>query len=173
MPNIQPSVENLMKTLFLDMDGVLANFEGRFEELFNKTPGESRDQKEFTSDWSTFIEGENFATLEWWPGAQELLEFVDNIPNVNIEILSSSGGPKYHKEVTEQKQKWLQQNGIKYKCNIIPGSRLKANYAKGADTILVDDTDYVIEGFIEKGGIGILHRDLGNTKQLILDALAV
>jgi hypothetical protein len=162
-----------MKTLFLDMDGVLANFEKRFEELFNKSANRSRELKEFTSDWSTFIEGGNFATLEWWPGAQELLEFVDNIPNINIEILSSSGGAKYHKEVTEQKQKWLQDHGIKYKQNIIPGSRLKANYAKGSDTILVDDTDYVIAGFIESGGIGILHRDLGNTKQLIIDALAV
>lgn len=162
-----------MKTLYIDMDGVLCNFEKRFEELFNKSADRSRELKEFTTDWSTFIEGGNFATLEWWPGGQELLEFVNSIPNINIEILSSSGGELYHKEVTEQKQKWLQDHGITYKQNIIPGSRLKANYAKGADTILVDDTDYVIEGFIEKGGIGILHRDLGNTKQLILNALAV
>ena len=162
-----------MKTLYIDMDGVLCNFEKRFEELFNKSANRSRELKEFTTDWSTFIEGGNFATLEWWPGGQELLEFVNSIPNINIEILSSSGGELYHKEVTEQKQKWLQDHGITYKQNIIPGSRLKANYAKGADTILVDDTDYVIEGFIEKGGIGILHRDLGNTKQLISNALAV
>ena len=155
------------------MDGVLANFEKRFEELFNKTAGQSRQDKEFTSDWPTFIEGGNFATLEWWPGAQELLEFVDSIPNINIEILSSSGGPKYHKEVTEQKQKWLKDHGIKYKANIVPGSGVKSTYAKDADTILVDDTDYVVDAFIKKGGIGILHRDLGNTKQLILDAIAV
>lgn len=162
-----------MKTLYLDMDGVLCNFEKRFEELFNKSADMSRELKEFTSDWATFIEGGNFATLEWWPGAQELLEFVDSIPNINIEILSSSGGPKYHKEVTQQKQKWLQDHGIKYKQNIIPGSRLKGAYARDANTILIDDTDYVIEGFISNGGIGILHRDLGNTKRLILDALAV
>ena len=76
-------------------------------------------------------------------------------------------------EKTEQKQKWLQDHGIKYKQNIVPGSGLKSKYAIGSDTILVDDTDYVIDAYIKKGGIGILHRDLGNTKQLIIDALAV
>jgi len=162
-----------MKTLYIDMDGVLCNFEKRFEELFNKSADRSRELKEFTTDWSKFIEGGNFATLEWWPGGQELLEFVNSIPNINIEILSSSGGELYHKEVTEQKQKWFKDHGITYKQNIVPGSSLKKDYARGNDTILVDDTDYVIEGFIEKGGIGILHRDLGNTKQLILNALAV
>lgn len=162
-----------MKTLYLDMDGVLCNFEKRFTQIFNRTPDESRDQKLFGSDWAAFIEGGNFADLEWWPNGKQLLEFVDAIPNINVEILSSSGGPKYHKEVTEQKQKWLKDHGIKYKQNIVPGSGLKASYARGADTILVDDTDYVIAGFIGKGGIGILHKDLGNTKHLILDALAV
>lgn len=162
-----------MKTLYLDMDGVLCDFNKRYAELFGQTATESRERKEFTEQWKQFIDGDNFATLDYYPNALELLEFVDNIPNINIEILSSSGGYTHHKKVFEQKEKWLQEHNIKYKVNITPGSRLKGDYARGADTILVDDTDYVIETFINKGGIGILHRDLGNTKQLILDALAV
>lgn len=162
-----------MKTLYLDMDGVLCDFNKRYAELFGQSAADSRERKEFTDHWTQFVEGDNFAKLDWWPGAQELLEFIDSIPNINIEILSSSGGHKYHREVSEQKERWLREHNITYKRNITPGSRLKGGYARGADTILVDDTDYVIETFIDKGGIGILHRDLGNTKKLILDALAV
>lgn len=161
-----------MKTLYLDMDGVLTDFNKRYAELFGQSAADSRERKEFTDHWRIFIEGRNFATLEWWHNGKELLSFVDTLKDVNIEILSSSGGHRYHEEVTAQKKQWLSDNNIKFKQNITPGSRLKSGYAKGSQTILVDDTDYVIEGFINKGGIGILHRDIGETIRLIKEALS-
>jgi hypothetical protein len=39
---------------------------------------------------------------------------------------------------------------------------LKAQYAHPT-IILVDDTDYVIDGFVKAGGIGILHSDVNET----------
>ena len=93
--------------LYLDMDGVLCSFENRYLELFGESPGSSRDRKNFSDNWKKFIEGENFATLDWNPGGQELLAYVRTIPNVEIEMLTSSGGLKYHTEVTIQKTQWL------------------------------------------------------------------
>ena len=160
-----------MKTLYLDIDGVLCNFNKRYAELFGKTAAESRERKEFTHEWKQFINEGNFATLDYFPGALELLEFANSLEGIKVEILSSSGGHTYHDEVTNQKKLWLKEHNINYHANITPGSRLKANYANGAKTILVDDTDYVIEGFIDKGGIGILHRDVGETIRLIKEAI--
>jgi hypothetical protein len=163
-----------MKTLYLDMDGVLCDFNKRYTELFGVEAASTRERKEFTEQWKLFIEGGNFATLDWFPGAIELLDYVKTLEGkVEIEILSSSGGELFHGRVLEQKLQWLKDHSITYKANITNGSRKKALYASGNDRILVDDTDYVIKAFIDAGGIGILHRDVKDTIKLIEDALAI
>ena len=146
--------------LYLDMDGVLCDFDKRYFELFGETPGSSRDRRNFSGNWIEFIEGENFATLDWNPGGQELLAYVRTLPkDIEIEMLTSSGGMKYHNEVTVQKTQWLCERGIEFKINTVPGRKLKAEYAKST-TILVDDTPDVIDSFDAAGGIAILHKDL-------------
>jgi len=148
--------------LYLDMDGVLCSFENRYIELFDESPNSSRSRKNFSSNWTKFIEGENFATLDWNPGGQELLAYVRTIPNIEIEMLTSSGGMKYHTEVTIQKTQWLCERGIEFKINTVPGRKLKAAYATST-TILVDDTPDVIDSFGNAGGIAILHKDVNET----------
>ena len=148
--------------LYLDMDGVLCDFDKRYFELFGESPGSSRDRRNFSGNWIEFIEGENFATLDWNPGGQELLAYVRTIPNIEIEMLTSSGGQEHHTEVSIQKTQWLCERGILYKANICPGSRLKAQYADPS-IILIDDTDYVLDGFVKAGGIGILHKNVNET----------
>ena len=148
--------------LYLDMDGVLCSFENRYLELFDESPNSSRSRKNFSSNWTKFIEGENFATLDWNPGGQELLAYVRTIPNIEIEMLTSSGGMKYHTEVTIQKTQWLCERGIEFKINTVPGRKLKAAYATST-TILVDDTPDVIDSFGNAGGIAILHKDVNET----------
>ena len=44
----------------------------------------------------------------------------------------------------------------------MPGRSLKKDYAS-PDTILIDDTEDVINSFNRAGGIGILHKDIGET----------
>ena len=151
------------------MDGVIANFEKRYIELFGESPGSSRDRKQFSNNWTVFVEGKNFETLNWWPGGPELITYVQkNFPHENVEILTSSGGNKYHDLVAEQKKVWIKNYNLseKWKVNVVAGRKLKAEFAT-PDSILIDDTLDVIEAFNKAGGIGIHHKDVGNTIMLL------
>lgn len=149
--------------IYLDMDGVLCDFNQRWFELFNETPGKTREKKEFQPNWDIFVKEQNFATLNHLSGSKDLLEFVSSKSNfVDIEILSSSGGKKYHNEVRFQKLQYLKNRGLNFPANIVPGRKLKQNYAT-SDSVLIDDTEDVIDAFNGAGGIGILHIDTQTT----------
>ena len=144
------------------MDGVLCDFEKRFTSLYGKDALGSRDRKNFTTNWPNFIMDGNFESLEWFPGGKELLDFIQNETDWEVEILSSSGGEKFHSEVAAQKVVWLCDNGIPYKANIVPGRKHKTAYAT-PETILIDDTEDIIVNFNAAGGLGILHKDINDT----------
>ena len=144
------------------MDGVLCDFEKRFTELYGKDALGARDRKNFTTNWPNFIMDGNFESLEWFPGGKELLDFIQNKTDWEVEILSSSGGEKFHSEVAAQKVVWLCNKGIPYKANIVPGRKHKTAYAT-PETILIDDTEDIIVNFNAAGGLGILHKDINET----------
>ncbi len=144
------------------MDGVLCDFEKRFTELYGKDALGARDRKNFTTNWPNFIMDGNFENLEWFPGGKELLHFIQYATDWEVEILSSSGGEKFHSEVAAQKVVWLCNKGIPYKANIVPGRKHKTAYAT-PETILIDDTEDIIVNFNAAGGVGILHKDINET----------
>jgi beta-phosphoglucomutase-like phosphatase (HAD superfamily) len=164
----------MIKKIYLDMDGVVADFEKRYTEMFGKSPSEARQTKEFNPHWTKFIETEQFKTLDWWPGAQEFLKFIDDLhkQGIEVEMLTSSGGQKHHEKVAMQKVHWLCSKGIPYFANVVSGRKLKRNYAT-PETILVDDTEDVIKAFNDAGGHGILHKDVGETVEKIKSLLAI
>ena len=157
------------------MDGVLADFHKRYEELFGETAaGEDRPRKNFSNNWKEFIRQEQFATLDWFPGGKELLNFVIDLRHrkiiEHIEILSSTGGIPFHTEVRSQKMEWLSERGIIFPGNFVPGRKIKKYYAfKG--NILIDDTPDVVDAFNEAGGLAILHKDVGETVDILRDVL--
>ena len=152
----------MIKKIYLDMDGVLSDFEGAFASHYGQDTLKNRDKKIWTTEWPDFIlNKKGFATLPFWPGALELVNFVSEL-DVPVEILTSSGGLKYHQEVKEQKIAWLIQHNIPFTPHVVPGRKHKKEYA-GEGIVLIDDTHDVIESFNKAGGIGILHKQLGET----------
>jgi FMN phosphatase YigB (HAD superfamily) len=151
----------MIKKIYLDMDGVLSDFERRYREIFGTDPALVREHKRFSDHWDEFVLGHHFNCLDYHEGALELLEYLKD-KDVEIEILSSSGGEKYHDIVKADKIVWLCEHGIPYHPNVVSSKRLKKNYAN-ENAILIDDTLSNIEEFNEAGGIGIYHKDVKKT----------
>ncbi len=150
--------------IYLDMDGVICDFVGRYKKLFNESPDQIRDKKQFNL-FNQFIHGQNFATLEMMPHASELLEFLRNAP-VPTEILSSTARQDSHENISKQKEIWLNSHGITFKRNFVPGKQLKKEYAR-EDTLIIDDTESVITDWRIAGGHAIWHRDVPNTLAML------
>ena len=148
--------------IYLDMDGVLTDFNKEYERMFGARPEEGwRRNKHFWSNWDTFIESGGFKRLDKHKDADKLLQYVHEL-RVPVEILTSSGGEKHHDEVTRQKIIWLCDNSIPYKANVVPGGSKKAMFAKPWH-ILIDDTERVVENYRKAGGTAILHYDIDVT----------
>lgn len=145
--------------VYLDMDGVLCDFMKRYKELFKDEPEETlsnNKKKELRKDqWKKFIDGYNFATLDFIDSAKILLDYLKD-SGVWVEMLTSAGGKDHYERVREQKIVWLKAHGINYTPNVVVDGSLKAEFAI-PDSILIDDTKRNIDQFNAAGGIGILH----------------
>jgi hypothetical protein len=153
--------------IYLDMDGVLANFDKQYELVFGARPTDIKDRtKHFWSHWDEFVTGKNFTKLELLPDAKTLMKACDLL-QVPVEILSSTGNEKYYNEIAAQKTEWLKAHGITYKTNFVAGGSKKAQFADPWN-ILVDDTPKVVDAYVKAGGTAILHTDADTTiKQLL------
>ena len=143
--------------IYLDMDGVIADFNKRYKALYKMEPKEAEDKKEFYKFFDEFIATKQFATLDLMPDAVTLLNYLSKL-NVPTEILSSTASEKRDADIRAQKLMWLQTNNIGFKVNLVPGKRLKKDFSN-ANSILIDDTPVNIDQWRREGGVGILHTD--------------
>lgn len=165
----------MIEKIYVDMDGVLCDFDNSYTKRFNMTPFQMRakkDSKLFWESWETFIREKHFEKLDWFPGGKELVAFLKSIEDIEIEILSSSGGTKFHDDVSLQKGVWLDRAEIFWERNFVPGRKHKKEYAN-EHVILIDDTGDVVESFFQNGGNVILHRDAAQTIKLVKEYIRV
>jgi 5'(3')-deoxyribonucleotidase len=148
-------------TLYLDMDGVLADFH---KEYIKYDPDKS-DRKKFRA---SVLQHNIFEKLDYMPDTQELLNHVSKLNDVKSEILTSMGThePIQGAAARMQKQKWLNAHNIPYKANFVRNKAEKAQYATPT-SILIDDSPGCISPFIEIGGHGILHHKSSETIRIL------
>ena len=154
-----------LSCIYLDMDGVIADFVKRYKELFKISPEQTRDKKRFYGYFDKFIEDNNFATLEMMPGAPALIDFLSKA-SVPTHILSSTASPERHDIISKQKMMWLQSHGITFNPVFVPGKSRKKEYA-APDKLIIDDTESVINDWRAAGGLAIWHKDVPTTLAML------
>jgi hypothetical protein len=143
------------------MDGVIADFNARYKELYKIYPSEADTYKVFDGFFTQFIDDQQFAKLDLMSDAVELIEYLKTL-SIPTEILSSTSSERRDAEIRKQKLEWLDKHDITFPVNLVPGKRFKKDYSN-ANVILIDDTSVNIDQWRREGGIGILHTDTLNT----------
>ena len=154
-----------LKTVFVDMDGVLCDMEAEYKTMFNMTPLEARNTSRecYDTNWHQFVAKRAFRRLPEHPGARQLLDYLKTKEDVaNMAILSSSSGLESHFLVQHDKLIWLEDHDVKYPALIVPGRFYKKNYAN-INSYLIDDFPANIHEFVGAGGAGIIHKDSNDT----------
>ena len=150
-------------TVYLDMDGVLADFFGGVEKLYGVehwkqlTNDKTKDLKKEVIDRITGTDF--FATLPKFNTADSLIEMVKQFTGGTFSI-NTSPLRGDHENSGKYKKVWIS-NNIEAPAEIIVTGR-KETYAKnkasGTPNILIDDRPVNIQKWQAAGGYGILYQ---------------
>lgn len=146
-----------IKCIYVDMDGVIADFRKRYIELYHADPMDSHKHKKMRANWNKFVESGEFANLDLMPDAKIGINYLNGL-DIPIKILSSTANQKQYDNISKDKLSWLKQHKIKWEPHFVPGKKFKKDYAKKG-YVLIDDTKITIEEWDDEGGIGIYHTD--------------
>lgn len=152
-----------MMKLFLDMDGVIADFLGGACKAHNrKSPYE---QESSLGIWDTEklwgITAEEFwkpidaydkfwDTLDKTPEADALVDMVTSLFGVkNVAVLTS---PSMDPTCVPGKRRWMQRHYPQLAGRMIFASANAKQFLAGRDSLLIDDKDTNVEEFRDSGG---------------------
>ena len=149
--------------VYLDMDGVLADFFGGVEFLYGVehwkelTNDKTKDLKKQVIDRITGTDF--FAVLPKFPTADALIDMVKKFTGGNFSI-NTSPLRGDHENSAKYKKVWISNNIEKPDEIIVTGRKesYAKNKASGTPNILIDDRPVNIEKWQAAGGYGILYQ---------------
>ena len=151
-----PIFENEEKVMdykiFLDMDGVLVDFDEQFKELTGQYPKDYESTHTTDEFWNEIDNaGVGFwRGMKWMPGGEALYNRTSQFDHVLLSSPSRSEVSKIGKSL------WRRDKTPNTKL-ILSRSHLKKNYA-APNHILIDDRESNIKQWRDAGGIGILYK---------------
>lgn len=156
-----------IKKIYIDMDGVLADFDRGVEELLN-LPAVNQSKKKPSQDDAMFTamrEIEHFYDkLEVMPGAKRMFDIIYEEYGDRCQVLS--GIPKPKRGILtagEDKINWIHRLfSPKIKVNIVYREE-KIVFCKGSQYVLIDDYVKNINEWESHGGTAVLFTDSEST----------
>ena len=151
------------KKIYLDLDGVLVNFvKGTYDALGKKYEYEKVPCWSYFKEWGiTFdqfnavCEADFWRRLAWMHDGREILAAVCRTAlqcRAEIYLLTT---PMPNNGSWSGKAEWLDRNMPMFKERVIMTNVNKSVFADDY-SLLIDDNDSNVEGFVEAGGHGIL-----------------
>jgi hypothetical protein len=148
MERLVPVVTDPPFAVFLDLDGVFADFDAGVRELTGKGPGELDKRRMWAAVHS---KKDFFLALALLDGADVLWAYFKQYKPTFL-----TGAPSSH-AFREQKVQWVSEKfGPEWTTIVLP--RRDKQLHSGPNKVLVDDNDELIEQWVAKGGFGFLYR---------------
>ena len=151
LPVFENEKEVMDYTIYLDMDGVLVDFDKQFEELTGMAPSAFEAKNSSDEFWAA-IDGAGvgfWRGMKWMPGGEALYNRASKFPHFLLSSPSRSDVSKIGKHL------WRRDKTPSTKL-ILARSYNKKNYANPS-SVLIDDREDNIKQWRDAGGIGILY----------------
>jgi len=163
-------MSDVNKIIYVDMDGVLADFDSGVE----KTTGK-RMNYYFNDDDPIWVQIRKhgverfFSELEWLPYSKDMWNYIYSNFMI-VKILSAMGKENERNNgVYRGKHSWLRKNIPNLRESdiiLVANKHKKQEYSRPGD-IIIDDTEVVITEWNNKGGTGILHKSARETIKIL------
>lgn len=170
-----------IKTIYLDMDGVLVDPYQTHAKIVNKPLQDfvthlntlqalGKKNEYFFPLILDMILKKGFETVDPMPELDTFKYFITlwQRKGIKVKILTSTMSNNPHRvELERQKKVWLSNWGLSnLEVIMVPGSNYKKTFAN-KNSLLVDDYTRNIHEWISNGGIGILHTDIQTTTNIL------
>ena len=165
-----------MRTIWLDMDGVFADFEIVASEILGRRIGWGINDLS-NEDWATLQKVTNlYRNLPVMPGSTELMEAVlDFQDEFEIKFLTAIPRVKSMPSARQEKIDWVEENFPGIPVEFGPYSKDKWKHAKFLDILIDDKPSNVLEWVTRGEGISIFHQgiDFKKTIKLLKEAVKI
>lgn len=155
---LDDGVQLMARRLYLDLDGVMADFDAHFPKTFGL------DHRSMANNamWATInAHPTYFRDMPPCPGA---IEFFRDIEHLSPTILTACPKTNYAHAAT-QKRSWVREH-LGHDVTVLPvaGGRFKPLFIHAPGDILIDDFERNAVAWDAAGGVAILHESFDATR---------
>ena len=147
-----------MKTIYVDMDGVVADFDMFAKDILGREIGWGTTQDLSDAEWVKLASVDRlYYQLPMMPDATKLIAYVKSLNSrFHVEFLTAIPRRTTIPSAHADKQAWIDKYFPGMKMNIGPYSHDKQKWCTPGD-ILIDDRPSNIEQWTAAGGIAVYH----------------